>query len=735
MSHPIKPTLLALAAAAFSFMAGAAQAQDADQRAAAVVAKMTQAEKLQTLFGHFAADFRDGYKPPKDAIRYTAGFVRGVERLGVPHQWQTDSGIGVSTQRGPTPRVRTALPSGLATAATWNPDLAFAGGAMIGKEARLSGHNVMLAGGVNLMREPRNGRNFEYGGEDPLLAGVMVGEQIRGIQSNHVIATVKHFAFNDQETRRFTIDVALADAPARMSDLLAFQFAIERGQPGSVMCAYNRVNGDYACESDYLLNQVLKRDWGYPGYVMSDWGATHSTTPAALNGLDQQSGYPFDKSAYFEGALGEAVDNRYVPAARLDDMVRRVVRTMFANGVIDHPVADQSASIDLAANARVSQADAEEAIVLLKNDGALLPLAANLKSIAIIGGHADVGVLSGGGSAQVYPAGGSAVPNEGPAEFPGPMVYMPSSPLAALAARSKARIVYNDGKDLQAAARLAAGSDVVIVFANQWTAESVDVPTLALPGEQDALINVVAAANPRTVVVLQTGGPVTMPWLGKVKAVVEAWYPGTRGGEAIARVLSGEVNPSGHLPATFPQSESQLPRAVLDGIGEPADKREPERFAANYNIEGAAVGYKWFDKQGITPLFAFGHGLSYTSFGVSDVAAVARDGAVTVTFAVKNTGRRDGKAVAQVYVAPAAGGWEAPKRLAGWDKLALKAGQKRSATVRIDPRLLGVYDSATHGWKIAAGDYVVTLADSASAAPQARVTLHLDARTLDVRGK
>ena len=729
MNHPIKRTLLALAAAA---LAHGAAAQDADQRAAAIVAQMTEAEKLQTVFGHFSSEFRDGYKPPKDAIPYTAGFVRGIERLGIPHQWQTDSGIGVSSQHGPNPRVRTSLPSGLATAATWNPALAFAGGAMIGKEARLSGHNVMLAGGVNLMREPRNGRNFEYGGEDPLLAGVMVGEQIRGIQSNHIIASVKHYAFNDQETSRFLVDVKLDDAAARMSDLLAFQLAIEHGQPGTVMCAYNRVNGPYACESDYLINQVLKRDWGYPGFVMSDWGATHSTIPAALAGLDQQSGYPFDKSAYFDGALGEAVENGHVPQARMDDMVRRILRAMFATGVMDHPVSDQSASIDLAAGARASQADAEEAIVLLKNDGALLPLASSIKTIAIIGGHADVGVLSGGGSAQTYPAGESAVPNEGPAYFPGPMVYQPSSPLAALAQRTKARITYIDGKDILAAAKLAEASDVAIIFANQWTAESIDAPTLGLPGTQDALISVVGAANPRTIVVLQTGGPVTMPWLGKVKSVVEAWYPGTRGGEAIARVLSGEVNPSGHLPATFPEAESQLPRKVIDG--DPTEKRPPARYTADYNIEGAAVGYKWFEQRGMKPLFAFGHGLSYTSFGMDELAAVARDGALTVSFAVRNTGKRDGKAVPQVYVAPAHGGWEAPKRLAGWDKLALKPGEQQHATLRIDPRLLGVYDSATHGWKIAAGDYIVTLAESAGAAPAARVTVHLDARTLDARG-
>jgi beta-glucosidase len=594
---------------------------------------------------------------------------------------------------------------------------------MIGKEARLSGHNVMLGGSVNLMREPRNGRNFEYAGEDPLLAGVMVGETIRGVQSNHIISTIKHFAFNDQETSRNHIDVKIGDAAGRMSDLLAFQIAIEHGKPGSVMCSYNRVNGDYACESDYLLNQVLKRDWGYPGYVMSDWGATHSTVPAAVNGLDQQSGWPFDKSEYFNGALKEAVENRHVPQKRLDDMVHRIVRTMFANGLMDHPQPKvEGDKIDFAASARVAQLDAEEGMVLLKNDRNVLPLAATVKTVAIIGGHADKGVLSGGGSAQVYPIGGLAVPNEGPASWPGPMVFQPSSPMKALEARSKAKFTYHDGKDAAAAAKLAAASDVAIVFATQWTAESLDVPDLSLPNAQDALIAQVAAANKNTVVVLETGGPVKMPWIGAVGAVVEAWYPGAAGGEAIGRVLTGEVNPSGRLPATFPQSEAQLPRAKLDGD----PKGEPGQFSVDYNIEGAAVGYKWFELKGHKPLFAFGHGLSYTSFGLDGLKAKAEGRGIAVEFKATNTGKRAGKAVPQIYVAPAKGGWEAPRRLGGWDKLALEPGESRTGKVLVDPRLLAVYDSKSRKWKIAAGEYIVTLAH-ASDAPAAKVTVKLAA--------
>ena len=742
---------LSLALAYPLMLTGAAHAADAKQpwldaaqspeaRADELVKAMTLDEKIQTVFAYFSTEFSPKkFEQPKEGRHDSAGYVPGIARLGLPPQWQTDAGVGVATQAvSKHPYERSSLPSGLATTATWNPKVAFAGGAMIGSEARSTGFNVQLAGGVNLMRDPRNGRNFEYGGEDPLLAGVMVGEQIRGIQSNHIISTVKHYAFNDQETNRNHVNVSIADQPGRMSDLLAFQFAIERGQPGSVMCSYNRVNGDYACENDYLLNQVLKQDWGYKGYVMSDWGATHSTIPAALRGLDQQSGYPFDKSDYFNGALKEAVVNRHVPQARLDDMVKRIAYAMFANGVVDHPVAapsSPSADIDFKAHGKVTQADEEEAIVLLKNHNDLLPLAANVRSVAIIGGHADVGVLSGGGSAQVYPVGGSAVPNEGPTFFPGPIVYHRSSPMGELAKLTKAKLSYNDGKDVAAAAKLAAGSDVVIVFANQWLAESFDADDLNLPHQQDALIAAIAKANPKTVVVLQTGGPVVMPWLNNVGAVLEAWYPGTSGGAAIARVLAGEVNPSGHLPATFPAAVSQLPRTVIDGDAKTQDENIIEKVATNYNIEGAAIGYKWFDLKGLKPLFPFGYGLSYTSFALSDLSAKQAGNGVEVSFSVKNSGKRDGKAVGQVYVSPVAGGWEAPKRLGGWDKVDLKAGASGKATVQIDPRLLGVYDSASKTWKIAAGDYLVTLAESAGAKPAASVKIHLDARTVNVNGR
>ncbi|WP_454717491.1 beta-glucosidase [Caulobacter segnis] len=706
----------------------------ADARTDLVLKAMTNDEKFTVIFGYFGSDMKPKYTRHPDSLEATAGYVAGVPRLGIPGQWQTDAGVGVATQGSHQDlRARTALPSGMATTATWNPELAFKGGAMIGKEARDSGFNVQLAGGVNLMREPRNGRNFEYGGEDPLLAGVMVAAQIKGIQSNHIISTIKHYALNGQETGRFVVSSNIGDAAARTSDLLAFQFAIEQSDPHSVMCAYNRVNGDWACENDWLLNTVLKKDWGYKGYVMSDWGADHSSAKAANAGLDQESaGEAFDKEAFFGAPLKADLASGKVSQARIDDMARRVLRALFASGAVDHPVPKPTGhdlpAATLAAHAKITQADAEEGIVLLKNDGDLLPLAKTAKTIAVIGGHADVGVLSGGGSSQVYPAGGRAVKGLEPATWPGPVIYYPSSPLKALQARyPNAKVVYDDGTDPARAAKLAAQSELALVFADQWTTESWDVQDLNLPKAQDATIDAVASANKKTVVVLLTGGPVVMPWLDKVGAVVEAWFPGTAGGEAIARVLTGEIDATGRLPVSFPKSVADLPRPKLDGVG----KAEGELFDTDYDIEGAAVGYKWYDLKKIEPLFPFGYGLSYTKFAYSNLTASAAGDKVTVSFDVKNVGARAGKDVPQVYVAPKAGGWEAPKRLAGFKKVSLAPGATQRVTVTVDPRLLATWDGKAHGWSIAAGQYDIALGSSSRAlSSTAQVTLA--ARSLPV---
>jgi beta-glucosidase len=402
-------------------------------------------------------------------------------------------------------------------------------------------------------------------------------------------------------------------------------------------------------------------------------------------------------------------------------MVRRISRTLLEKGAIDNPV--QLARIDFAEHVKVTQADAEEGIVLLKNAD-VLPLGADLKRVVVIGGHADVGVLTGGGSAQVYAPGGNAVRGLGPQRWPGPHVYARSSPLAALRAELPTTdVAWSDGVDLAAASKAAAAAEVAIVFVRQWTAEAKDFP-LTLPDDQDKLIEAVARANRRTIVVLETGGPVLLPWLDRVSGVVQAWYPGSQGGPAIARILSGAVNPSGHLPVSFPRALEQLPRPEIVGTGLP----EKQPFDVTYT-EGAAVGYRWYDKQKLEPLLPFGHGLSYTQFAQSALAAHLVQGELDVSFRVANTGKRAGKHVAQIYVSPVAGGWEAPKRLGAFAKLDLAPAANAEQTVRIDPRLLAVYDVARHAWHVAAGDYRVTLATSARDAGQS-VTIRLPERWL-----
>jgi beta-glucosidase len=684
----------------------------ASARVALLLPRMTEEEKQTLVVGYFATSFPAmKFAAPTGSREGSAGFVPGIPRLGIPPQWQTDAGIGVATQgAAQRKRERTALPSGLATAATWNRALAYRGGAMIGAEARASGFNVMLAGGVNLAREPRNGRNFEYGGEDPLLAGEMVGAQIAGIQSNHIISTLKHFALNDQETDRNQGNAIIDPKAARLSDLLAFEIALEKGDPGSVMCSYNRINGPFACENPWLLTDVLRKDWGFKGYVMSDWGATHSTEAAISAGLDQQSGFPFDRKPYFGADLTKALAGGRVTRAQLDQMASRILFAMFKHGLFDHPITsapDDLPDAMLAKNAAVSQADEAQAITLLKNEGGVLPLAAAAKRIVVIGGHADKGVLAGGGSSLVYPKGGNAVPGLKPAVWPGPVIYYPSSPLDALRRRLPgARIDYVDGADPAEAAERARGADIAIVFGTQWAGESFDVP-LTLDAGSDDLIGAVATANPHVVVVLETGGPVLTPWAGKVSGIVEAWFPGSAGGEAIADVLTGRVNPSGHLPVSFPASLDQLPHP-----------QAPAKGDVKYD-EGALIGYKWYDSRNLNPAFAFGHGLSYTRFAFSHLSAGTAKGLITVGFSVRNVGPVAGKAVAQLYAS--APTWEAPRRLVGFDKIALAPGRSGRVTLNIDPRLLADFDADARCWRLMPGKVRLQLGDSSANLTQSAI--------------
>jgi beta-glucosidase len=701
-----------------------------DRRAELLAGQMTLEEKISLLHGggRRALFGSPGAAPPTRSLG-GAGFIPGIPRLGIPDLQMADAAVGV-TRGASFSRYSTALPSGTSEASSWDLKLAHDYGALIGRELRDQGFNMSLGGGINLTREPRNGRTFEYKGEDPILAGKLVGQEMKALQEQGVIGDLKHYALNDQESGRNYVNVKIDKRAMRESDLLAFEIAVKDSGVGAVMCSYNLVNGDYACENSYLLKDTLKRDFGFQGFVLSDWGATHSTTKAALAGLDMEM--PGD--TYFGEALAKAVKSGAVPMSRLDDMVHRILRTEFAVGLFDLP--PERKVVDVFAGLEVAQRVAEQGSVLLKNAQGQLPLrASRLNSIAVIGSHADVAVLSGGGSAQVDPPGGNAVPppplpaGASPMAFLDQVVWHPSSPLKAIRAKAgHAKVEYNGGLDPGAAAELAKASDVAIVFVNQPTSEGRDVPSLSLPDNQDQLVNAVAAANPHTIVVLETGDPVTMPWLDNVSAVLEAWYPGIRGAEAIANILFGDVNPSAKLPVTFPRAEADLPHPQLTQqppAASAADIASPfpgarfrmntRRFEVDYN-EGLKVGYKWYDAEGKQPLFAFGHGLSYTSFAYSDLKVV-RGQAVTVTFNVKNTGARAGAEIAQVYVSLPASAGEPPKRLVAWDKVQLRPGQVKKVALTLDPHYLSIFNADKGEWELVAGDYKVWVGGSSRNLP------------------
>jgi len=701
-----------------------------DQRADLVIGQMTLDEKISLLHGGgwaelFALLSPDGNAPATKSLG-NAGYIPGIPRLGIPDLQMADAAVGV-THGSVFGRYSTALPSGVSEASTWNLALAREYGTLIGRELRDQGYTMSLGGGIDLTREPRNGRIFEYRGEDPILAGKMVGAEMKALQEQGVIGDLKHYAMNDQENGRSYVNIKADRRAMRETDLLAFEIGVRESGTGAVMCSYNLVNGDYACENDYLLNTALKKDFGFQGFVISDWGATHSVAKAAMAGLDME----MPGNDHFGEPLKKAVQSGEVPQSRLDNMVHRILRSEFAVGLFDHP--SDRMEVDPMAGYEVAQRVAEQGTVLLKNSDHQLPLdASGIRSIAVIGSHADVGVLSGGGSAQVDAAGGNAVAPPpgltGMAAVFGQPVWHRSSPLKAIQAKApSARVEFNDGKDTAAAARLAQSSDVAIVFASQYTSEGSDVPSLALPQNQDALVSAVAAANPHTIVVLETGGPVTMPWLDHVNAVLESWYPGIRGAQALANILFGEVNPSGKLPLTFPRSEADLPRPELahQPPPRPGDEKalmpgipfreNTRQFEIDYR-EGLKVGYKWYDAEGKTPLFAFGHGLSYTTFAYSGLE-VAAGASPAVTFTVRNTGARAGAETAEVYVTLPSAAGEPFKRLVAWEKVELAPGEAKTVTTALDPHYLSIFNADRDAWELVPGDYEVHVGGSSRETP------------------
>ena len=678
-----------------------------EQRADLVLKQMTLDEKLALLHGNGMAHAAQWQMPLTHLSNGGAGYVEGVKRLGIPPLLISDAAYGVRDS-GANGRYSTAMPSNLGAASSWDAQSACEYGELIGRELRAQGFNMTLGGGVNLAREPRNGRTFEYAGEDPLLAGTLVGNMMKCEQAQHVVGDIKHYAMNDQETGRNFVNAVISKRAMQESDLLAFHIAISIANPGAVMCSYNRINGDHACENSYTLRDVLKKDWGFKGFVISDWGGTHSTEKASAAGLDQEQ----PMADYFGPKLKEAVQSGKVPMSEIDDHARRVLYAEFLSGIVDAP--PQKGVVDVEKGLEAAQRIEEKSIVLLKNSQSVLPIdVSKVHSIAIIGGHADVGMISGGGSAQVDPPGGNAImpPGKGATHWQD-HIWFPTSPLKALRAKlPNTKIDFDSGTDVNSAVSLARNSDIAIVFVYQWMAEDLDLPSLSLPDNQDTLIEQVAAANPRTIVVLETGTAVTMPWIDKVAGVVEAWYAGSGGHKALANVLVGDVNPTGKLAISFPKSEKDLPHPVIPAA---PPKDQASNYAVHYD-EGPKVGYKWFEAEQKQPLFAFGFGLSYTTYAYSGLSVDSN--AKSVRFTVKNTGTRAGTEIAEVYARLPKDAAESFKRLIGWKRVTLAPGESQTITVEVDPRVVQTFDEANDRWNFASGDYEVFVGSSSDNTP------------------
>ncbi len=818
-----------------------------DERATLLLAQMTLDEKISMVHG-------------ETNHAYT---MASLPRLGIPALLMTDGPSGITGGQA------TALPAPIGLAATWDLDAAEQYGEILGRETEETGHNVFLGACLDIARVPVYGRLFEALGEDPILTGRMAARSIQSIQRHPVVATIKHYNANTQDENRLDVDAQVDERTLQEIYTLPFALAVQDGQAGAAMGAYNQVNGAYSCEHPHLLTEILKRQVGFTGWVMSDFEATHSTVEAANAGLDQE----MPSAKFFGDRLLWAIQAEHVSQATLDDKVQRILRTMFARGLFEHPV--QSKPFPIQDHSKQAREIAGKGIVLLKNAAGLLPLTNDrLRSVAVIGGDADHHI-TGGGSSLVKPMSlvsmlegirrqvGEGVRVEyaegvDPASaadlLPGPPL-VPSSVLTAAGSNPEVhglhaqywtnahfegephlvRIdrqaalnlgffnyalfnasqvttpealnnaisvrwtgslsapvtggytlslthlgtarLYLDGQLLiddpgatldtrsvtvsfvanqsctlridyaadrpeqyapvpgelsvagllgskvrfgwehpagaippamQEAAALARKSDVAVVIARDYRNEHADLPSLRLSNEQDLLIQTVVAANPRTIVVLTTGGPALMPWLEQVPAVLESWYGGQEQGNALSDVLFGTVTPSGKLPITFPQSDHTTP------VSSPEQYAGRGSLVAHYS-EGLAVGYRGYDQRGIEPLFPFGYGLSYTSFAYADlqVEPEVADGIrpIEVTFTLANSGEYPGAEIAQVYLGFPASTGEPPKRLVGWAKVELEPGERKKISVTLDPsaasRPLSYWNVATDGWEIANGEYRV----------------------------
>ncbi|SCE47735.1 beta-glucosidase [Streptomyces sp. DvalAA-14] len=648
------------------------------QRVSQLLAKMTTAQKVTLATGASGSSY--------------VGFTPAIGSLCIPAMNLEDGPAGVAD--GMT--AVTQLPAPVDAASTWDTAAEQSYGQVIGSEEAAKGTTVDLGPTINIDRDPRWGRAFESVGEDPYLNGQLGAANIRGVQSTGVMAQVKHLAVYNQETNRNTPsdNAVISNRAMQEIYLPAFQDAVQQGAASSVMCSYSTINGTYACQNPYLLNTVLRQQFGFSGFVTSDWGATHATAASANAGLNQDMP---GNDGFYGGALQSAVASGAVSQATLNSLTSGILTEMFAFGQFDKaPVGSPAQTATSAADQSAATRIAEEGTVLLKNSGNVLPLAATTKSIAVIGADASTSPQTDGGGSAGVTSSGTVTPLQG---------------ITSRAASSGVTVAYNDGSSNSSAASLAASSGVAVVFVSDFESEGSDLGAIDLPSAENSLISAVAAANPNTVVVLNTGSAVTMPWLASVKGVMEAWYAGQGDGTAIASLLFGDTNPSGHLPVTFPTSLSQVPAHTA-----------AQWPGTNGNVqysEGVDVGYRWYDANNLTPLFPFGFGLSYTSFSFSNlhVGTLPAGGAATVTATVTNTGTRAGADVAQLYVTDPAASGEPPKQLEGFARVNLQPGASQTVSFPLTQRNLQYYNAASDAWATSTGSYGVAVGDSGGSLP------------------
>ncbi|MEU8796623.1 glycoside hydrolase family 3 C-terminal domain-containing protein [Spirillospora sp. NPDC048819] len=649
-----------------------------DQRTDLLLPRMTADEKIAML----ASD--DPFGGPLGGFFETAHADTndGIERLGIPPVYMADGPAGVRQGKA------TALPAPIAMAAGFDPETAELYGRTVAWEARHRGNDVVFGPTVDVLRTPRNGRTFEGFGEDPHLSATLGVPWIKGAQAQGVMTSVKHLAVYTQETDRLSLGMNVDPRTLREIYLPPFEAAVKQGGAATVMCGFGKLNGRWACQDDAVLNKILRSEWGFKGFVASDHTAVHDTAEAANGGLDMELPVGMKYNAFL---LKMAVAQGKVTQATIDGHVRNVLRTMFEFGVFDRQAFPNDLTrVDRTASETAARKIEEAGITLLKNDGAL-PLKAP-KSIALIGRAAQESP-SGFGSAKVVP-----------------FTAVSAQDGIARRAGSGTQITFNNGDDHAAAAGAARAADVAIVFATDSQGEFFDKSCLTLEcgeplrGDQDGLISEVAKANPNTIVVLNTGGPVLTPWAGQVKGIVEAWYPGQEAGNALARVLYGDVDPGGRLPVTFPVNENDAPTS-----GNPAQYPGVDKTITF--SEGVMVGYRHYDAKGITPRFPFGHGLSYTTFRYSGLEAGTKSVQVTVT----NTGQRAGIAVPQLYIGMPSPGVDVPqppRQLKGYTKVTLAPGESAKVTFPLSSRSFAYWNEGAKAWKVADGCYRVMVGSS-----------------------